>query len=51
MLTWFTILSGGLALAGRRVGPRLISVLDAVSGAAILGFAGLLGWRTIAHEP
>src|SRR5438874_2157911 len=49
-LTWFTILSGGLTLARRRVGPRLLAALDAVSGAAILGFAGLLGWRTIVHE-
>lgn len=49
-LTWFTILSGGLALARRRVGPRLLAAVDAISGAAILGFAGLLGWRTIAHE-
>jgi putative LysE/RhtB family amino acid efflux pump len=49
-LTWFTILSGGLALARRRVGPRLLAAVDAISGAAILVFAGLLGWRTIAHE-
>ena len=49
-LSWFTILSGGLALARRRVGKRLLAIVDAVSGTAILGFAGLLGWRTIAHE-
>jgi putative LysE/RhtB family amino acid efflux pump len=49
-LTWFTILSSALTVARRRVGPRLLAVVDAVSGTAILGFAGLLGWRTIAHE-
>ncbi len=49
-LTWFTILSGALTLARRRVGARLLAIVDAVSGTAILGFAGLLGWRTIAHE-
>jgi putative LysE/RhtB family amino acid efflux pump len=49
-LTWFTILSGALALARRRVGTRLLVIVDLVSGAAILGFAGLLGWRTFAHE-
>lgn len=49
-LTWFTILSGGLALARRRVGLRLLAAVDAISGAAILGFAGLLTWRTVAHE-
>jgi hypothetical protein len=32
------------------VGPRLLAIVDAVSGTAILGFAGLLGWRTISHE-
>jgi putative LysE/RhtB family amino acid efflux pump len=49
-LTWFTFLSGTLAVARRRVGPRLVAGVDVVSGLAILGFAGLLGWRTIAHE-
>lgn len=48
--TWFTILSGGVGLARRRVGPRLVSAVDVVSGLAILGFAGLLGWRTLANE-
>jgi putative LysE/RhtB family amino acid efflux pump len=49
-LTWFTCLSGGLALARRRIGTRLLAAVDGISGAAILGFAGLLGWRTLAHE-
>ena len=49
-LTWFTILSGGVAIARRRVGSRLLIWVDAVSGAAILAFACLLGWRTIANE-
>ena len=49
-LTWFTLLSGGLTLARRRVGPRLLVTVDAISGALILGFACLLGWRTVAHE-
>jgi putative LysE/RhtB family amino acid efflux pump len=49
-LTWFTILSGGVSVARRRVGTRLLVWVDAVSGAAILGFACLLGWRTIANE-
>jgi putative LysE/RhtB family amino acid efflux pump len=48
--TWFSLLSGGLAVARRRVGRRFLVAVDAVSGAAILGFAGLLGWRTIANE-
>jgi putative LysE/RhtB family amino acid efflux pump len=48
--TWFTILSGGVGLARRHVGPRLVAGVDVLSGLAILGFAGLLGWRTIANE-
>jgi putative LysE/RhtB family amino acid efflux pump len=48
--TWFTILSGGVGLARRRVGPRLVATVDALSGLAILGFAGLLAWRTAANE-
>jgi putative LysE/RhtB family amino acid efflux pump len=43
--TWFLILSSGLSVARRRFGPRLLRTVDAVSGAALLGFAGLLGWR------
>jgi putative LysE/RhtB family amino acid efflux pump len=48
--TWFTFLSGTLAVARRRAGPRLVAGVDLVSGIAILGFAGLLGWRTVTHE-
>ena len=45
--TWFAILSGGLSLARRRIGDRLLAAVDGVSGAALLGFAGLLGWRVL----
>ena len=45
--TWFVILSGGLSLARRRIGDRLLVVVDAVSGSALLAFAGLLGWRVL----
>jgi len=48
--TWFTILSGGVGLARRHVGPRLVTGVDVLSGVALLGFAGLLGWRTVANE-
>jgi putative LysE/RhtB family amino acid efflux pump len=49
-LTWFTFLSGTLAVARRHVGRRLLAGVDVASGIAILGFAALLGWRTAAHE-
>jgi putative LysE/RhtB family amino acid efflux pump len=45
---WFLALSVGVALARRRVGPRLLVLVDAISGTILLGFAGLLAWRTVA---
>jgi hypothetical protein len=38
-----------VALVRGRFGPRLLAAVDAVAGAGLLGFAGLLGWRT-AHD-
>jgi len=46
--SWFLALSVGLSLARRRAGPRLLVVVDAVSGAILVGFAALLAWRTLA---
>jgi putative LysE/RhtB family amino acid efflux pump len=47
--TAFTALSTLIALVRGRVGPRLLAVVDGAAGAGLLGFAGLLGWRT-AHD-
>jgi putative LysE/RhtB family amino acid efflux pump len=44
---WFVLLSAGTAIGRRYVGQRLVAVIDAVSALAIVGFAGLLGWRTV----
>lgn len=44
---WFTVLAGGVALARRRVGDRLIQAVDAVSGAGLVAFGGLLAARTV----
>jgi threonine/homoserine/homoserine lactone efflux protein len=44
---WFSILSAAVAWSRRRVGPRLVGVIDAISAVAIVGFAGLLGYRTL----
>jgi putative LysE/RhtB family amino acid efflux pump len=44
---WFVLLSAGTAVGRRYVGERLVAAIDAVSGLAIVAFAGLLGWRTI----
>ena len=46
--SWFLALSVGLSLARRRAGPRLLVIVDAVSGAILVGFAALLAWRTLA---
>jgi threonine/homoserine/homoserine lactone efflux protein len=48
-LTAFTTLSSLVALVRSRFGPRLLALVDTVAGAGLLGFAGLLGWRT-AHD-
>jgi putative LysE/RhtB family amino acid efflux pump len=47
--TAFTALSTLVAVVRGRFGPRLLAAVDAVAGAGLLGFAGLLGWRT-AHD-
>ena len=48
-LTAFTVLSLLVASVRERFGPRLLTTVDVVAGAGLLGFAGLLGWRA-AHE-
>jgi putative LysE/RhtB family amino acid efflux pump len=46
-VAWFTILSLSASLARRRVGNRTVQIVDVVSGAGILGFAGVLGYKTL----
>ena len=46
-MAWVTLLAVGVALARARVGPRLLTTLDAAAGTAIIGFGGLLAWRTL----
>lgn len=48
-MAWVTILAFGVVAARPRVGPRLLKTLDASAGTAIVGFGGLLAWRTL-HE-
>ena len=48
-LTAFTALSTLVALVRGRFGPRLLAAVDAMAGAGLLGFAGVLGWKT-AHD-
>jgi putative LysE/RhtB family amino acid efflux pump len=46
-LTAFAALTALVTLVRSRFGPRLLATVDGVAGAGLLGFAGLLGWRTI----
>jgi putative LysE/RhtB family amino acid efflux pump len=46
-LSWYTLFSSAIALARRRIGPRLLAAIDLGAGAGILGFGLLLGLRTI----
>jgi putative LysE/RhtB family amino acid efflux pump len=44
--TWVTVLAASVALLRRAVGPRVERVADLTAGLALLGFAGVLGYRT-----
>jgi putative LysE/RhtB family amino acid efflux pump len=46
-LTWMSILAGAVAVARRRIGPRLMRAFDGVAGAGVLAFGGLLAFRTL----
>jgi putative LysE/RhtB family amino acid efflux pump len=44
--TWVSVLACAVALARRAVGPRVERAADLIAGFALLGFAGVLGYRT-----
>src|SRR5215218_581432 len=46
-LTSVTTLAVGVSVARRWVGPRLLRAVDACAGTGLLGFAGVLGVRTL----
>lgn len=46
-LAWFSILSLGMAVLRRRIGDRGLRAADTLAGLGLLGFGGLLGWRTL----
>jgi threonine/homoserine/homoserine lactone efflux protein len=48
-LTAFSLLSGLLAVVRTRIGEQLLALIDVVAGAGLLGFAGLLSYRTATH--
>ena len=46
-MTWFAILSVGMTILGRRLGTPALRVADLVAGGGLVGFALLLGWRSL----
>lgn len=46
-LTWVSLLALGTAVVRRSVGARATRIADGVAGAGLVGFGGLLGWRTL----
>jgi putative LysE/RhtB family amino acid efflux pump len=46
-LSWYGGISTAVALTRKRVGERLLRLVDVVSGTALIGFGGLLGYRTL----
>jgi putative LysE/RhtB family amino acid efflux pump len=48
-LTWVAAMAAITATARRMIGPGAIRVADGITGAGLVGFAGVLGYRTL-HE-
>ncbi len=46
-LTWCSLLACACAAARSRIGPRLLTAIDVGAGGAIVGFGGLLAYRTL----
>jgi putative LysE/RhtB family amino acid efflux pump len=46
-LSWMALLTGGVSLARRLVGDRLLRVVDGLAGLGLLSFGGLLAFRTL----
>jgi putative LysE/RhtB family amino acid efflux pump len=44
---WYAVLIAALVVARRRIGRRALVTVDAVAGAAVVGFGALLGWRAL----
>jgi putative LysE/RhtB family amino acid efflux pump len=49
-LAWMVLLTGGVSLAGRFVGDRLLRTVDGLAGVGLIGFGGLLAFRTLRDE-
>jgi putative LysE/RhtB family amino acid efflux pump len=46
-LAWVTTLAAVVALVRRAIGIRAVRLADGIAGLGLLGFGGILGWRTL----
>jgi putative LysE/RhtB family amino acid efflux pump len=46
-MTWMAILATGVSVTRRWVGDRTLRAVDGLAGAGLLGFGGLLAYRTL----
>jgi putative LysE/RhtB family amino acid efflux pump len=46
-LTWYGGISTAVALARRQVGPRFVAAVDLTAGCGLVGFGGLIGYRSL----
>ena len=46
-MTWMALLASGVSVARRWVGDRALRAVDVIAGAGLLGFGGLLAYRTL----
>jgi putative LysE/RhtB family amino acid efflux pump len=45
-MAWMTVLTGGVSLLRRWMGDRMLRTVDGLAGIGLLGFGGLLAFRT-----
>jgi threonine/homoserine/homoserine lactone efflux protein len=48
--TWYCAFALAVALARRRIGPRLLPAIDVGAGAGLVAFGGLVGYRTVTDD-
>jgi putative LysE/RhtB family amino acid efflux pump len=46
-LSWVTLLALTIGMIGRAASPRVVRAVDALAGVGLVGFAGVLGYRTV----
>jgi putative LysE/RhtB family amino acid efflux pump len=46
-LTWYAGVSTSVAMACRQLGPRLVAAVDLTTGCGLVGFGGLIAYRSV----